>query len=281
MVGAARADHKEVLRVRRTLLVAVALCLATPAAASAGVPGLSQRDGNALVTMAHAHWPQSPCAQNVMVLLARTGPAARAAGSCTIVLRLGAARSATAWCHAMKPAFARLAAGTPPSVVPYKCSLAVGPRPTRQSLVAVPGLSRADALAAFAVADHHWPHSACRGREQIVPVPESWLTGQSVDTLSGGTIMGMARVHDSRCVVYLDTDLTWTQTLLCITAEHEFGHLLGLGHSPDPGSVMSAVNARSADCEGAFGALPPALGGDAPTTVGATSGFGGLALSPR
>jgi hypothetical protein len=265
--------------VLRSCLVAVValLCLAPAASAAVNIPGLSQGDGNAIIAMANAHWPETPCPGRLSVTLVASGPKVRTGAGCSLILNARAGLNATGWCHALKPALAKLAAGTKPSAVPYRCALVVGPVAKQASYVAMPGLSREQALPAFEVASKHWPHSSCAGREQIIPVPEAALTGVSIDRPTGGTvILGMARLHDPRCIVFLTTAVPWTQTTLCITAEHEFGHLLGLKHSTDPGSVMSPVNSRSTDCEDAFGPLPPELGGDLPTPVGTPTGFGGI-----
>src|SRR4051812_45070114 len=168
--------------------------------------------------MAYAHWPSGPC-QSIHVHLVAAGPAARAGAGCSLLLNPAAPLSATGWCHALEPAFRTLAAGTAPSPVPYRCSLAVGPKPARQSLVTPPGLPPPPAAggrqrrargppapppappaaaprAALVRPARHWPHSACRGREQVVLAPNSLLSHQSVDApIDGAVIMGMARLH--------------------------------------------------------------------------------------
>src|SRR4051794_14534420 len=154
-------------------------------AGSAGAAVLSRRDGNALVTMAHAHWPSGPCT-SYEVQLMRSGPAVSTRQPCTLVLSAAARLDATGWCHALEPAFARLAAGSRPSEVPYKCSLAVGSAPPRASFADAPGVSPADEARAFAIADRHWPHSACRGREQVLMAPDALLQGQSADAPISG-----------------------------------------------------------------------------------------------
>jgi hypothetical protein len=254
------------------LAAVVALCLAP--AASARVPGMSTREGNALVTLAKTHWPGLPCTR-VDARFMTSGPTARVIGRCLVALNVSKGLDATGWCHALEPAFRTMAGGTAPSSIPYHCNLVVGPLPTERLVSEPPGISHANAVKAIQLASRHWPHSTCKGREQVLPAPNELLVAGSADPPGPGlVIMGEAGLGDPRCVVVLNSDVRWTPTMLCTVAEHEFGHLYGLKHAVDTGDVMTPVNARAVDCEEAFGDLPPALGGDVPVAVADPLGFG-------
>ena len=224
------------------------------------VAGLTQRDADAIMSLANARWPSIPCGGVAVVKVPRRvmRPAAAADRNraCTILLRRDIRLSATGWCKALKPAFQRLARGGQPSAVPYDCSVVVGPLPTRAKLVTVPGLSAAVVRRAYEVASAHWPTSRCRGREQLRWATNAQLLAQSQTPPESGTlIVGQARLRDTRCITWLNADVPrWPARELCATLAHEFGHLHGLGHSNDPGSLMAAVDGRSPQCEAAFAA---------------------------
>ena len=261
------------------LAVAMLLCLA-PAASAEPLPGISQQEADALATLAKVHWPGSPCG-HVTAVVARTGPAVRWIGGCRVAVNRNRRLTATGWCHALEPAFRKMAAGAKASTIPYRCNLVVGPLPKSRFVSEPRGISHADAVRAIQVASRHWPHSTCEGREQVLPASNKLLVGGTADQPGPGeVILGEAGLGDPRCVVVLNNDVPWTPTMLCTVAEHEFGHLYGLEHSVDTGDVMTPVNARATDCESAFGALPPELGGDVPVAVGDPTGFGGITLQP-
>jgi hypothetical protein len=98
---------------------------------------------------------------------------------------------------------------------------------------------------AIAVANAHWPASPCAGREQI-----SWIKSDAMADFA-------ATAYPAQCAV----TVAWNQVaqagtapaFMCTVLEHEFGHLSGLGHSPDPNNVMFAIVWKpSADCAAAF-----------------------------
>ena len=275
-------------RLRILTLPVFLLALAcAPASASARTlaPGLTDRTASAIVDLAHAHWPGTPC--SAIAGTAYRGLSSAAAidprRGCALLVNPRRKLTAVGWCRALKPVFARLAAGTKPSVVPYDCVDAVGPLPSPPRRVTPPGVTLAEARVAYRIASEHWPTSGCRGREQVRLAPTDELLARTLSANEPGTlIMGAAGLRDSRCVVYLNGDLPqWSPALLCLVAEHEFGHLAGHKHSSDPDNVMVAIDARAPDCEEAFGitteigtevtdAEPPTA-----TTV-AAGGFGGV-----
>jgi hypothetical protein len=104
----------------------------------------------------------------------------------------------------------------------------------------------AETTKAIAVADAHWPASPCHGREQI-----TWIKTATTADFAG-------TAYPDECA----TTIAWNQVaaqdpspaFLCTVLEHEFGHLAGLGHSPDPNNVMFAVLWKpTPDCAAALG----------------------------
>jgi Matrixin len=247
----------------RLIALAAALVVLVPAAnarADSIAPGLSRADAQAIFALAGAHWPAMPCRG---VQFARLAPRAMrglavatdARGGCAVVFNRGARLTPVGWCQAMYGVYKRLARGTQASAWPYDCTLTVGPRPTRARLVAVPGISAQNVRRAYEVADAHWHDTGCRGHEQLHwSTPAQLAAGTSERPEGGAMIMGQAQLRDPRCVVYLNATVAWDPKTLCVTLEHEFGHLKGLLHSADPEDVMYPVNARAADCEQTFAA---------------------------
>lgn len=99
---------------------------------------------------------------------------------------------------------------------------------------------------AIAVADAHWPASACHGHEVL-----NWITATGMAEFA-------ATAYEDTCTV----DVAWNEVaktdrspgFLCTVLEHEFGHLAGLDHSKDSNNVMFAVIWKTApDCAAAFG----------------------------
>jgi hypothetical protein len=279
-------------------LVALATVLAAFAVAPAAqaesiAPGLSRADANQIYRLARAHWPQMPCGTIPFVRLPSAQMGGRSValevhGGCGVVFNGGRRLTAVGWCRALYGVFKRLAGSSQASAWPYNCTLTVGSRPSRPRLISVPGLSAAQVRQAYDVASGHWPSSSCRGREQLHWATNAQLlVGGGTDPGPGAVVMGEALLHDSRCVAYLNASVSgWDVETLCVTFEHEFGHLKGLHHSTDPNNVMYPVNSRAADCEKAFplpGLPSPSPVPTPPTPPPATppagvnpGGFGGL-----
>lgn len=89
---------------------------------------------------------------------------------------------------------------------------------------------------AEAIADSYYPNSPCHGRVVVVPVAVSRLDALWPDLATGM----VAYVSDCRVEVAWSVwdGAPWRQ--VCRGLVHEYGHLAGLGHSPDPASVMHA-----------------------------------------
>lgn len=278
---------------RRLALVTLLACLALAPAARAGTlaPGLSQGDANAIFTLAHMHWPTMPCAQAPVSLLPPAAMHGRSVapeihGGCGVALNRGARLTPVGWCQALYGVFKRLAAGSPASAWPYNCTLTVGPLPSSPRLIGVPGLSAPQVRQAYQVASGHWYDSSCRGREQLHWATNAQLLiGGGLTPAPGEFVLGEALRHDPRCVAYLNASVAgWDAEHLCVTFEHEFGHLKGLRHSAEPNNVMYPVNSRAADCQKAFplpapepapAAPPPDLTPAAALPSGGFGGFGG------
>src|SRR4051794_22125193 len=295
---AGRADGAVMRRLIALVTVLAALAVAPAAHASALAPGLSQPDANAILHLARMHWPSMPCAYVPVGLLPPAAMHGRSVapeihGGCGVVFNRGVRLTPVGWCQALYGVFKKLAGSSPASAWPYNCTLTVGPLPSRPRLIAVPGLSAAQVRRAYEVATGHWHSTSCRGREQLHWATNAQLlVGGGFDPGPGAVVMGEARLRDPRCVAYLNAAVSgWDPETLCVTLEHEFGHLKGLGHSPEPTSVMYPVNARAADCETAFGLpglpspspapapAPPIPAPPAPSTPTAAvnpGGFGGL-----
>lgn len=83
--------------------------------------------------------------------------------------------------------------------------------------------------AAITLARAYWHDRSCQ--------PNGWIT--DVDwTRYGG--MSIGRPDLGICTWGIDPRWPrWRWAVLCPIVVHEFGHLAGLGHSPDPASIMN------------------------------------------
>jgi hypothetical protein len=121
-----------------------------------------------------------------------------------------------------------------------------------------PGVDVETARQAYAIAAAHWPDNPCVGQEQIGLARQAVLEELAGDSaVSGADVRLVAVAAAGSCRVLLNDEIIWTGATLCMIAEHEYGHLAGLGHSPDPDDVMAAVVRRAPDCEAVFGEPDP------------------------
>ena len=213
----------------RVIALAAALMVLAPASAARAetiAPGLSRGDAEAIFTLAGTHWPQMPCRS---IQFARLSPqamrgmavAADARGGCAVVFNRGARLSPVRWCQAMYGVYRRLARGSRASAWPYDCTLTVGPRPTRERLLSVPGISAANVRLAYQVADGHWRDSGCRGREQVHwAAPAQLAAGGGGEPGAGAEILGQARLHDPQHAVALADAEPAPVECACYAASH-------------------------------------------------------------
>lgn len=104
------------------------------------------------------------------------------------------------------------------------------------ALVATPASARPTRLQrAEAIADSYYPTSPCHGRTVVIPVGPARI----VDYWHGTSDMGAVSTPVG-CRIEIDwtrfADQPWR--VACRLLVHEYGHLAGLGHSPDRSSVM-------------------------------------------
>jgi hypothetical protein len=112
--------------------------------------------------------------------------------------------------------------------------------PTAQAAQSPPQRWPADGPAiqqARQIAIAHWGISPCNG-----DVPVAWAR---LAPDENGRATWTNPFHDygdpagnTRCSVALNTRQDWTWPKLCTVLTHEFGHLAGNAHSPDPNDVM-------------------------------------------
>ena len=103
-----------------------------------------------------------------------------------------------------------------------------------------------DVERAIAVADAHWPTSACFGNHQI-----TWASNGPVGEYGEGLVGGCA------VTIFWDTipvdGYRQQLRMLCTLLEHEFGHNAGREHSSNPRDPMYPYLVRNApDCAVAF-----------------------------
>ncbi len=83
------------------------------------------------------------------------------------------------------------------------------------------------------IAVQTWGYFPCHGQVSVVWAPMPGVLGYSQWTDIDGD------PHDfTNCTVTLSTSYTQTPQERCSTLVHEFGHLTGHAHSPDPTNVM-------------------------------------------
>jgi matrixin len=130
-------------------------------------------------------------------------------------------------------------------------------RSHRSARSAAPRVASADAIGtAEAVAAAYWGTAACSGdvqiawkvRPQRVNAVASWANRHS----SYGDPEG-----NYGCRVEFNPRATWSWAKFCTVLVHEFGHLTGHHHSPDPRDIMAPL--FGAPLPGCVAAQPGAL----------------------
>jgi hypothetical protein len=102
-------------------------------------------------------------------------------------------------------------------------------------------------LALIASAQHraetYWQATPCQGEIAIQAAPLGTLNAESIYTTADGDPAGF---EDCRIVFNsaLPSPWSWTWDRFCTVMVHEYGHLLGHQHSPDPADVMYADYVR-------------------------------------
>jgi hypothetical protein len=93
--------------------------------------------------------------------------------------------------------------------------------------------------AARQIAVEHWAMDPCHGDVDIswgkLPAEENAESSWTNQYRDFGD-----PAHNELCSVTLNTRQDWDWPKLCTVFVHEFGHLAGHDHSPDPGDVMFA-----------------------------------------
>jgi hypothetical protein len=113
------------------------------------------------------------------------------------------------------------------------------------------------------VAAAQWPGTPCAVAPHVV-----WETPESAEAVDGAgpgyhgdaEFRGWYLSSDpGPCTVHVVPNRESTQIELCTVLQHEFGHAIGLPHSPDPASVMAPNPQATAACVAAFPPPPPRL----------------------